>query len=592
MIEKIYILYILHLFMCNKNGREEQKVNETVINKRVSKNYFLIFKIVILSILFIFSGLMIFKNSLFFSREILASFSIDESIMASYENCGSYFSPVDGATIYLHDFDVNGNEVQLIFDEALEEDTFFSVYNSSSDMGQYVIEQKRVRKGCTTVAFYFESTHFDTIKILAHSLDGSHFVNIPTGTINVNYRITDILQYNLKYAVTVILIVLISVEAAVFIGIKDIRDKNRSISRNNRESNFELLRVICMFLLVAYHYAVHGGLLNLEFSLPKYVGLAFLPVGKICFIAFVAISMYFLADGHNQSKRFLKCWLEVAFYSVLLTAVTWALGGVVNFRDLISSFFVMISNSHGFAASYLLFLLIYPFMLKATKGCSKKQARYLLLVVFWIQILSQIFKVWTGYTQPVFSELTLFIFCYILSMNLKRYPVELLDNKLFDLMVVVAIYTYVYAVNMVVYTGGLNKITNFLRGITVDESSIFFIIGGYALFYLFKNIHMPHSNFINTVAGGTFGILLIHDHNFFRHLFWNEVIRTQTYFHSNNFIIWFMVTVIAVFIVCFAIDFLRKKLLEQPVIYSRQFKQVVVKIEEVFSNEKELSGRI
>ena len=138
----------------------------------------------------------------------------------------------------------------------------------------------------------------------------------------------------------------------------------------------------------------------------------------------------------------------------------------------------MISNSHGFAASYLLFLLLYPFILLATRNTTKKQARYLLLLLFWIQILSQIFRTWTGYTQPVFSELTLFIFCYMLSLNLKRYPLKVLDDKFFDIMLLSIVYIYVFVINLIAYKGHLNEVTSVLYGITGDESSIFFVVGG------------------------------------------------------------------------------------------------------------------
>lgn len=517
--------------------------------------------ILLLYVMILLSLFLVFRNFLLFKEDFLFAHSLNESSMSSYQFDGNIFIPIDEtATILADGYNGNANRLDINFEKKLDENTTFILYNTSSEGEQLVVDQKNIRKGYKKISFDFKNQQINELKILAKSVDGSKYVNIPKGTIFLSDRKLSLNFNETYFFILIIICIFVSIILTKLCFKSDISETTNS--RAKRDSNLELLRVICMILLVAHHFSVHGGLLNLDFSLAKHVGLIFLPVGKICFLAYIAISMYFLVDGKGKFIRFVKCWLEVAFYSVALTILTWAMGGCVSLKDLISSAFVMISNSHGFAASYLLFLLIYPFILKATKNCTKKQARYLLFIVFWIQIMSQILKTWTGYTQPVFSELTLFVFCYILSLNLKRYTISMLHNKWFSLSLVIVIYLYVYILNMIVYSGNTNEMTSFLMGITGDESSIFFIIGGYALFYLFKNIHIPHCNIINNIAAGTFGILLIHDHNFLRHIFWNEIVKTQIHFYSRFFIGYFLITVIVIFGVCSVIDFIRRKLLE------------------------------
>ena len=141
-------------------------------------------------------------------------------------------------------------------------------------------------------------------------------------------------------------------------------------------------------------------------------------------------------------------------------------------------------------------------------------------------------------------------------------------------------------INMVAYTGNLNEMSSFLCGITGDESSIFFIVGGYALFYFFKNLHIPNSKMINYIASCTFGVLLIHDHNFFRHLFWNDVVKTQIHFKSDKFVLWFVISVIGVYITCSTIDFLRQKILEENIVKEKWFNNVTTKIDKVLRDEE------
>ncbi len=372
----------------------------------MKKNKKNILNIIGLSILFTLAGILIFKNILIYASDTLISGQIGEFLIGTYEENNGYYSPLDDTVAISSDnLNLTVNEIVVSFENNLKEDTLFVLTNTSSDTEPYTIEQKSVRKGYSSIKFSFEEVYLDSIQIKVLSPEGNSLVDIPRGKIDVNVRHVNFIQYNATWLLTYVSIIAFSVLLSIYIT--SYKKKHEIIytvnSRNKRESNLELLRVICMILLVAHHYAVHGGLLNLEISTAKYVGLAFLPIGKICFLAFVAISMFFLVDGKHKSERFLRCWLEVVFYSVSLVVVTYAMGGIVKFKDFVSAFFVMISNSHGFAASYLLFLLVYPFILKATKDCSKKQARYLLVVLFWLQILSQIFRVWTQYTQPVFS---------------------------------------------------------------------------------------------------------------------------------------------------------------------------------------------
>ena len=72
-----------------------------------------------------------------------------------------------------------------------------------------------------------------------------------------------------------------------------------------RQSNFELLRIISMILIIAHHYAIHGG-----FELSKQAfsaQLFFLQVlsygGKLGVNLFVLISGYFLVTSRCKLKK-------------------------------------------------------------------------------------------------------------------------------------------------------------------------------------------------------------------------------------------------------------------------------------------------
>ena len=86
---------------------------------------------------------------------------------------------------------------------------------------------------------------------------------------------------------------------------------------DNRESNFELLRIISMILIVLHHYALHGGLFQPN-NLNEKVGLFILLGGKIGVNVFVIISGYFLVNSKFRIKKLLQLIGQVYFYAIFI----------------------------------------------------------------------------------------------------------------------------------------------------------------------------------------------------------------------------------------------------------------------------------
>ena len=92
----------------------------------------------------------------------------------------------------------------------------------------------------------------------------------------------------------------------------------------SRLSNFELLRIISMILIVINHYVVSSGVLDLEFNINRVILQLFGIGGKIGVTLFVLISGYFLIDSKFKMRKLLKIILETLFYSVSIYFLLWA----------------------------------------------------------------------------------------------------------------------------------------------------------------------------------------------------------------------------------------------------------------------------
>lgn len=337
-----------------------------------------------------------------------------------------------------------------------------------------------------------------------------------------------------------------------------------------RESNIELLRIICMIGIIAHHCVVHGGSINMEYCTNKVISILLLPAGKIGFTCFLAISTWYLVDSEFKTIRFIKMWLEVFFYSVLFSIIAFVVTDTFTIKSFFSALLPIAGNSHGYASSYLLLYLLIPFLRKITKNITRFQARMLLVILFYAQILSQIIGYINGYYQSIYSEILLFVFCYFLSLNLKRWPIKIIYDKVICGLLFASIWLMISHIFYSQVRGNSRGLFEFISAITKDESSILYLLAGYALFFFFKNISIKHNTIINTIATTTFGILLIHDHNFFRGIVWNNIFKCSNWYYSNHFFLKILLCVCNIFIMCGCIDYLRQICFEKPLFSNKR----------------------
>lgn len=372
---------------------------------------------------------------------------------------------------------------------------------------------------------------------------------------------------------------------------------NISLNRLQRNSSIELLRILCMFGIILHHCVVHGGflaasandLLSLKTTL---FGYFVLPAGKIGFTCFVAISMWFFIDKSFKASRFLRIWLEVLFYTFLLAALSCYLGVDTTWQTWVASLLPIGGNSHGFAATYLVFYMFLPFIVKATKNLTRKQTLWLLFALLYVQVIISIFAV-LGITNlalhPFPSEILLFMLCYAIMYYFKHWPSKITKHKPTLVLTLIICWLFISVINYCAIRGILAPDLNWLTVLCSNENSIICIIAGISLFFIFNNIHIKQNRIINTVAATTFGILLLHDHNVMRPVFWNNLLHMPDIWLASSISSIVLVLGISalIFIMGFCIDTLRSKLLEKNIIKSTVFLKLTERIDSIFSESSE-----
>ena len=75
---------------------------------------------------------------------------------------------------------------------------------------------------------------------------------------------------------------------------------------------------------------------------------------------------------------------------------------------------------------------------------------------------------------------------------------------------------------------------------------------------------MKHHKWINTIAASTFGVLLIHANSYtMRQWLWRDTLQNAEQFYMSYACFHAMISVIAIFAICIAIDYIRIHTLEK-----------------------------
>ena len=283
---------------------------------------------------------------------------------------------------------------------------------------------------------------------------------------------------------------------------------------SQRNSNIELLRILCMLMVLILHFNNHcanPGLLGLPDPLtPKLLG-GFL-IECFCIVAvncFVLISGYFSINLKIRSvlKLYLQCFfvglLSYLLY-VLLTPDT------LQVKPLLGRLLAFTHNHWWFVISYLCLMFVSPLLNAAANTLSKK--KFLLSIILYGVIV-----VYLGWYKNLEStnagySFVSFIFLYLIGRYIgKHISLESIKNKRWC-------FGFSYVVGSLVLFGLL--MLQYYKGINIryvfqyDHPLV--IINACLLLLFFLSLSFQ-SKSINWVAGSVFTAYLLQESIYFGH---------------------------------------------------------------------------
>ena len=331
----------------------------------------------------------------------------------------------------------------------------------------------------------------------------------------------------------------------------------------DRNAGIELLRIICMIWIVAFHFSDHGAIdwvgnpLTLNWFLMAYSALG----GGIGNGIYVLISGFFMWKKKFNIKRLFKIWFEVWLYGIIIGAICFATG-IENFtwKTFFKILLPVIGNGYWFMTNYVVLMIFSPFINILINNLDKKG--HLILVgtsLFFFSFLVTIPNI--VWPQAVNNNILVFFMYYVIGAFIGKYKINgFEDNRKNIVVLMIAIIVMLVSelvlkiINFNVYflIWGMEKIT------VVSVASIMLIT-----FSRIKGLDNI-GKIVNQIAGSVFGVYLIHI-GLLNNLIFKNIFNNENQYYQSTYIIWFAAVVLLIFSICVLIDKLRIRLIEKPV---------------------------
>lgn len=323
-----------------------------------------------------------------------------------------------------------------------------------------------------------------------------------------------------------------------------------------RQVNFELLRILCMYMIVVGHCLFHGRVTaKLGYGTTNYFLSYFIQSFSVVHVnCFVMLAGYFSIDRNFHAQRLLRFWKQVLFYSVSICLICGVFVGVTA-ADVVRAVFPVSSGTYWFASVYMGLSLLMPFAGMIAVRLTKRQYRYLLaLLAVFLSINHMIFRV-NAYGNYAGRELPWFLFLALLAGYIKLHTKE--DRRYFR-------YGFgVYAAASLAVLASVYLSVKMHQediGYFLNYNSPLALVATFSLFLCVRNMPWKESRMdgvIRKTAGAAFGVYLLHDNYLIRYLVW-DTFRASKVARTHWAVVYAAVVAVVVYLVCTCLELLRQ----------------------------------
>lgn len=334
-------------------------------------------------------------------------------------------------------------------------------------------------------------------------------------------------------------------------------------SAKNRVPGADLLRIVCMLMILTSHFFVHGGVLGAVHPGQPYFVICWV-IEAFCYVmvnCYALITGYFQSQTNFKPKKLLLLWGQIVFWSGGLYLVL-SLTGRVDFSlpDFLNAAFPVTMQRYWFATAYVILYALSPLLNFVINRMNRREHAVCLAVLCGIFVVFRNFTYWSDFANlhGGYSWASLAVL-YMMGAYLHRYPPRIRHPLLW------------YAGLSLVTAASRIVLTNLYYRFGFDSSyikmfmqynSVPVVAASVCLFVFFVNLKIENRAvlwFIRFFSPAAFGVYIIHEQKEVKELLWDFLMPSR--YTSSAFLLPYLVAVVvSVFLVCALLDKLRHRL--------------------------------
>ncbi len=331
---------------------------------------------------------------------------------------------------------------------------------------------------------------------------------------------------------------------------------NKTSSTAARDSNVELLRILCMLLIICGHIIMTHKYED-TFDTSWYINQTIRPFCS------VAVNVYILISGYYGIKlkyrKLLNINWMVTFYSVAFLMLSIILKiHTFSFTKDWMQLIPVVTKQYWFITIYFILCLISPFLNTLTENLDKNSFKRLLTTLFSAFVIIPTFSYITNFpsiTQDAGYGIVNFVFLYLIGRYTRIYnPTWCRGAKHLCL--------FCYFISMAlcaVFQIFYSRLLGFTFDALLSYDTIFVFCGAVCLFLYFIRAERFHNKFVNSLAAPCLAVYVLHLHPLFYPYFFKEILKVNSY-TNGVYIAFLLLAPIFIYLCCCIIEASRNKL--------------------------------
>ena len=336
--------------------------------------------------------------------------------------------------------------------------------------------------------------------------------------------------------------------------------------------NFQVLRIVAILLILAFHYCWHSSgslIIFSDFSFKQFIFFLTGSWGLLGVYCFVIVSAWFLCDKKLcfSCKKIMNTAGSVVFYTIFiyLTLVAASLAPF-SAKELVKAVLVIPYNTYWYVTSYLLMILTAPFINKAIDWSHKKNLDTVKKLLLLLTILIPCYK-FIFLNQAPIGEYLLFIYIYLLTSYFKHSQnCRLITNPFKKLIVIFSLFLLAECIISILLGSKIfintffNEILIYLLSNIMKRWNPILIYMAFLLFYTFKDIPIKYNKILDQISRTTLAIYVISENPWIGKVLWDKWLQFSVYYPTNLWLIHYILSVLIIFVVCLGIETVRSRI--------------------------------